>query len=192
MKSPHLKGLCRRTSLIALSGLIFTLSPSTYADYADNASTAVEAVFNQGIGLYGTVDLGKCLMRLDSANPASGTATENKLPAKTLSSQEQGHIKDVATSLNNSHVIRMTFNDHHYPTYVVRSENLRITHGDDSGGNPGWIIREFNFTKGLLMEAHVQLSGHKAWTWDCSDEAITITNELPLTPPPERNTKEDL
>ncbi|KEQ16407.1 hypothetical protein [Endozoicomonas numazuensis] len=168
-------GLCRRSSLVAVSSLFISLCPLSHADFADSATTSVEAVFNQGIGLYGTVDLGKCMMRLDTTN-------ENKIPAKTLSTQQQGHIKDVATSLNNSHIIRMTFDDKTSPTYVVRSENLRITPGDESGGNPGWIIREFRFTKGANMEADIQLSAHESWTWDCSDTAINITNELLLTP----------
>ena len=180
--------LCRRASLVAVSSLFIGLCSLSYAEYADEATTSVEAVFNQGIGLYGTVDLGKCMMRLDLNTPTA----ENKVPAKTLSTRQHGHIRDVATSLNNSHVIRMTFDDKTSPTYVVRSESLRITPGDDSGGNPGWIIREFKFTKGMSMEADVQLSAHESWTWDCSDAAINITNELPITPPPSKKPVEEL
>ncbi|WP_422139641.1 hypothetical protein [Endozoicomonas sp. ALC020] len=161
-------GLCRRASLVALSGLFIGFTPLSHAEFADNATKQVEAVYNEGIGLNGNVDLGKCVMRV---NPDSQAETKN--PAQAIFNHP-GSIKDVGISLNKSHLVKVTFDDMQDPTYLVRSEDLIIA--SDTGNKPGWVIREFRFTKGKAMEARVQLNDSIAWTWDCSDAAVNITN----------------
>lgn len=163
-------GLCRRASLVALSGLFIGFTPLSHGDFADDATKHVEAIFNEGIGLNGNVDLGKCIMRVDPNNQA-----EMKNPAQSVFNHP-GSIKDVGISLNNSHLVRVTFDDMPNPTYLVRSEDLIIT--SDTGNKPGWVIREFRFTKGAAMKAKVQLNDSVAWTWDCNDAAVNITNVL--------------
>lgn len=170
-------GLCRRASLVALSGLFIGFTPLSHADPADNATKQVEAVFNEGIGLNGTVDLGKCIMRV---NPDSSQA-EIKNPAQSIFNHP-GSIKDVGISLFNSRLTRLTFDDMPNPTYLVRSEDLIIA--SDTGDKPGWVIKEFRFTMGTAMQARVQLSGNVSWTWDCADAAITIMNGPLQAPPP--------
>ncbi|WP_252177499.1 hypothetical protein [Endozoicomonas sp. 4G] len=171
MNSLQPNGLCRRASLIAVSGLFIGFAPLSHADYADIATSKVRAVFDQGVGLHGTVDFGKCVIQAGS----DGTTPENKIPARIFSSQHEGYIKDVSVSLDNTRLARLHFDEMISPTFLVRSEDLRIT----PEIRPGWVIMEFRFSLGTYMEAKVQLSPNLMWTWHCGDSAINITNRFP-------------
>ena len=179
MKFTPINDFCREIYFITLLSFSLGMSLTSHAGNADNAYDSIAAAFPQGIGIYGTVELDTCVIKTDPMPPKAVTSDNTRQS-----------VKNVAISLSNANIIRMTIDDSPTPTYILRSHDLRSVDSDTQGVHPGWIIREFRFNKGQLMEAEIQLSGHEVWKFDCSDDAVNITHEIPLTPPVPKPDKE--